>query len=53
MLNLYPELVVKTLAVWYKLDEFAGGFWFLSGMDRLAVRKSEPGWVESARKRRL
>ena len=45
--------MVKTLAVWYKLDEFGGGFLFLSGMERSAVRKSEPGLVESARKGRL
>lgn len=44
---------MKTLAVWYKVCEFEGGFWFLSGMDRPAERKAEPGSVESARKIRL
>jgi hypothetical protein len=53
MLNLYPELLVKTLAVWYRAGNSEGGFWFLSEMEWSGKRKAEPGFAESARKSRL
>lgn len=53
MLNLYPELLVKTLAVWYKAGNSEGGFWFLTEMEWPGKRKADPGFAESARKSRL
>lgn len=46
-------MVVKTLAVWYRVGEFGGGFWFVREMESSAERKLEPGLVESLMKARL
>lgn len=50
MLKVYLPVVVKTLAVWYKVGEFGDGFWFIREMEPSEERKVEPGLVESLMK---